>query len=263
MVQFVAVTRERHAAKKWQRPASYGFAAGDALVPVIGPELSRLAPAIPMAFVEQSGGYQLMAVLSVTPGRNMFVGPDGRWLGGYVPAFLRSYPFRLLLREGTDGSVLCVDEDSKLVVDAGGAGEDFFDADGSPSQVVKPILDLLGEIERSRKATQLAVSALAKAGLIQPWPIKLKTGHAEQAIGGLHRIDEAALNALGDNEFLKLRNASALPIAYAQMLSMGQLGIFEQLAKRHAQLAQTAVASLPESIDKLFEMPSDDIVRFR
>jgi hypothetical protein len=208
-----------------------------------------------------------MAMVSHTPGRNMFVGPDGRWLGSYVRAWYRSYPFRLLAREGADGSVLCIDEDSKLV-DGASAGEDFFDADGKASAAVKPIVDMLNELEHSRKVTQLAVSALSEAGIIQSWPITLKTPQAEQAIGGLHRIDEQALNALGDEAFIKLRKASALPVAYSQMLSVGQLGVFEHLARLHTQLAQTqlartAVARLPESIDSLFGMVEDDTVQFR
>ena len=49
-----------------------------------------------------------------------------------------------------------------------------------------------------------AVAALAEAGVIQPWPIKLKAEQGERAIAGLHRVDEAALNALADDVFLKL-----------------------------------------------------------
>ena len=117
-------------------------------------------------------------------------------------------------------------------------------------------------MERSRRATDLAVSALAEAGVIRPWQIKLKTEQGEQAISGLHHIDEAALSALADDVFLKLRKASALPLAYAQMLSVGQLGIFEHLARLQNQPASPPVATLPETIDSLFEMPADDVIRF-
>lgn len=263
MPQFAVVSRERHAARRWRRPDGYGFAAGDAVVPVVGAELARLVLAMPIAFVEQAGRYQLVAVLSLTSGRNMFVEPHGRWLGSYIPAWYRSYPFRLLMREGADEPVLGVDEDGKLVADGAAAGEDFFDAGGNPSKALKPIVDLLMEVERSRKGTQLAVSALAEVGVIQPWPITLKTEEAERTVGGLYRIDEAALNALGDDAFVKLRKASALPVAYAQMLSRGQLGVFEHLAKLHAQLAQPVIAKLPKSIDSLFGMGENDIVQFR
>lgn len=268
MVQFVPISRERHRGKKWRRPDGYGFAAGNVLVPIGGAEVFRAALAMPIAFVEQSGGYQLMAMLSFTPGRNMFVGPDGRWLGSYIPAWYRSYPFRLLAREGTDEPVLCIDEDNKLVVEGADAGEEFFDADGNPSQSLKPVLGLLRDIEHDRKKTQLAVSALSEAQTIQPWSIKLKTAQAEQAISGLNRIDEARLNALEDDIFLKLRKASALPVAYGQMLSIGQIGLFEYLAKFHtklveAQSTRSAISKLPESIDSLFGMTEDDTVQFR
>ncbi|MGD1213214.1 MAG: SapC family protein [Candidatus Acidiferrales bacterium] len=71
----------------------------------------------------------------------MFVGPDGRWLGSYVPAWYRGYPFRLLQQEGADEMVLCIDESGKLIVDSKDPGEEFFAADGSPSPAVKPILN--------------------------------------------------------------------------------------------------------------------------
>ncbi len=265
MPHYTAVTREHHAGKKWQRFTSYGFAATTALAPVVGVELGRAALAMPLAFFQEAGRFVLVAVLSLTPNRNMLVAPDGRWLGSYAPACLRNYPFALLPQQGTDKTVLCVDTDSGLVVDGDAAGKDFFGQDGNISPALKSVLDFLNELERSRRTTDVAVAALADAGVIQPWPIKLKTEQGEQpAPAGLHRVGELALNALTDEAFLKLRKASgALPIAYAQMLSMGQLGMFEHLARLQAQLRPLPTPVLPEHIDSLFEMPGDDIVRFR
>ena len=264
MPHFTAITSEHHAGKKWQRFTSYGFAATTALAPVVGVELGRAALNMPLAFFRDRDRFVLVAVLSLTPNRNMLVAPDGRWLGGYVPGYLRSYPFAVLPQQGTNQAVLCVDTDSGLVVDGSATGEDFIGPDGNLSPVLKSVLDLLNELERSRRVTEMAVAALADAGVIQPWTIKLKSEQGEQPITGLHRIDELALNGLTDDVFLKLRKTSgALPIAYAQMLSMGQLGMFEYLAKLQAQLRPQPAATLPENIDSLFELPGDDIVRFR
>ena len=107
-------------------------------------------------------------------------------------------------------SALCVDEESALVVERSAAGEEFFDAEGNLSPALKPVFDALMHVERSRRVTDLAVAALAQAGVIRPWPIKLKTDQGEQAISGLHRIDEAALRALPDDVFLKLRKACSI-----------------------------------------------------
>jgi hypothetical protein len=80
-------------------------------------------------------------------------------------------------------------------------------------------------------------------------------------IAGLHCIDEAALKALPDDAFLKLRKSSALPIVYAQLLSAAHIGIFEQLARN--ELRPKPAAALPESLDGLFGISSGDIIKFQ
>ena len=194
MPQFAAISRERHANKKWLRFSNFGFAAGEVIAPIVGAELARAAHALPCAFLQQSGRYTLVAVLSIIAGRNMFVAPDGRWLGPYVPAVFRLYPFRVLPTDKGDSVVLCVDEESKLVVDASSPGEEFFDAQGSLAPVLKPAFEAGMALERSRKSTERAVEALAQAGVIRPWEIKVKTAEGERPIDGLHRVDEAALH---------------------------------------------------------------------
>jgi hypothetical protein len=263
MPHFTPISRDSHAGKKLQRFKGYGFASTVVLAPVVGVELARATLAMPLAFLQEADRFVLVAVLSLKPGRNMLVAPDGRWLGAYIPAYVRSYPFRLLPQQGTDQLVLCIDTDSGLVVEGDAAGEDFVGPDGNISPVLKKVLDFLNALERSRQSTDVAVAALAEAGVIQPWPIKLKAEQGERAITGLYRIDEVALNALADDVFLKLRKASALPIASAQLLSMGQLGIFEHLARLQAQLRPPPLSALPENIDSLFELPSDDKIQFR
>ncbi len=263
MPRFAAVSRERHGQKKWLRVQGYAFAATDAMATIVGAELAQAALSMPCAFLEQSGRYMLVAVLSPVPGRNMFVDRGGRWIGPYVPAWFRTYPFRMLSQQGTDKLALGVDEESGLVAERSAAGgEAFFDTEGNLSPALKPVLEALLGVERSRKATDLAVAALAQAGVIRPWQIKLKTEQGEKTIGGLHRVDEAALRALPDDVFLTLRKTAALPIAYAQMLSAGQLGVFEQLARLHNQPAPSPLAALPETLDGLLENLNSGTIRF-
>ncbi len=264
MPQFTAISRDSHAGKKWQPFKGYGFASTSALAPIVGVEVAQAALAMPLAFFKEAGRFFMVAVLSLNPNRNMLVSPDCRWLCAYVPAFLRSYPFALVPKQGTDQLLLCIDTDSGLVVEGDVAGEDFVGPDGNISPALKKALDFLNALELSRKATEVAAAALAEAGVIQPWPITLKAEQGERAITGLYRIDEVALNGLTDDVFLKLRKTlGALPIAYAQLLSMGQLGIFEHLAKLQAQLRPPPKAALPESLDSLFEMPGGDTIQFR
>ena len=194
--------------------------------------------------------------MSPVPGRNLFVGPAGQWLGSYAPAALRGYPFSLAPVEGSDKKVLCIDEDSGWVVegDTNPDATKFFEQDGVPSAALKAILDFLLQIEQNRTATDLAVAALAEAGVIQPWPITVEHDKEKTSVKGFHRIDEAALNALEDETFLKLRKTSALAIANAQLISTQTIGVFQRLLAVQQQLTQQA-PPLP-SVSSLF--PTDD-----
>jgi hypothetical protein len=255
------VNRHEHGNKKWQPVQSYGYVAKEALAPIVVAELAKAALAMPLAFTEQSGRYSLKAVLSLVPGRNMFVAPDGRWLASHIPAAFSSYPFTLVAKPDSEAMLLFVDEDSGLVTD-GPAGESFFDAEGNATTFTKSVMDFLADVRRSQAMTDLSVEMLAQAGVIAPWTIKVKTGQGEQKIEGLHRIDEAALSALPDEAFLKLRSTAALQIAHAQLISMGQISLFEKLAQFHVQAAPAPISSLPDSADKLFDRSESGGLKF-
>ena len=213
---------------------------------------------MPIVFIEQAGRYGLTAMMSPMPGHNLFVGPDGEWLGGYAPSSLRSHPFRLVRREGSEQMTLYVDEDSGVIRDADEAGEPFFAADGKPSQSISTTMEFLGQIEANRVATDLAAASLAAASVIEPWPLEVEVNGKKTITKGLHRINEAALNELDDEAFLKLRKTSALRMADAQIMSMGQIARFAQLMRLREQLAQTPKIT-PEGI---FGMGSSGLVQF-
>jgi hypothetical protein len=264
MANVVPVSTSRHAGKAWRRPASFAFASAQAVVPLVGLEFAKAAVSMPIAFVEQAGLYVTIGVMSPASGRNLFIGPAGQWLGAYVPAALRSYPFHLGRVEGTEEVALCIDQDSGLVIEADGVAEDFVDADGNHSPTIKAMLDFLLAVEHSRTITALAVTALADAGLIEPWPLAVTIGGEATSVRGLFRINEAALNALDDALFLRLRKTGALPLAYMQLLSMGRVSVFEQLSQVQQQLAQAhhQQPSKISSLDEIFSRAKNETLRF-
>jgi hypothetical protein len=247
MVKIVPVDRERHARKGWRRPQGYDFAASDVLAPLGGSEFAQAVLAMPIGFVEKSSHYVPVALLGLTKGTNLFIGPGSQWLGGYVPSLLRTYPFSLVRQEESDETILCVDEDSGLIVDEGEENvEKFFEADGSPSAISYTLKNVLRRIERDQIETDLAVSALAEAGVIKPWPLTAAAGNQQVRVNGLHQIDELALNALSDATFIKLRKASSLVIAHGQLLSVGQVSVLSQLSALHGRMEQPVRASPTE-----------------
>lgn len=242
MSDIQAVSRERHADKRWQRYSSYSFAAADAVAPLVIQEMAKACATLPLGFIAADEGYLPVAVQGLVPGNNLLVTAQGQWLGGYVPAFYRAFPFRLA--NTTDNQqVLCVIESSGLVSDT--EGEAFFDETGEAAQSVKDVLNFLTQVEGNRPATQRACAALQKHKLITPWPIKLNTDAGTQTVDGLYTIDEAALNQLPADALLELRDASALIMAYCQILSTQHLQKLGTLLQQHASAQDTAALQTP------------------
>src|SRR5262249_20745091 len=133
-MKMVPVERERHAGKGWRRPVGYGFAAKQVIAPLGGSEFAFAVAAMPIGFPRHGGRSLPMALLGIQKDRTLFVSPTGQWLGRYVPAVFRFYPFSLSRSDGSETTSLCVDEDSGLIVDAAEENaEKFFTADGQLS----------------------------------------------------------------------------------------------------------------------------------
>ena len=241
MTELTAINPEHHAKKVWKHVTDYRFVAEDNVIPLACGELSHAALAMPTGFIKLDAGYQLVAITSLQPRTNQFVAPDGKWLGAYIPAALRAYPFQLAQQEGAGEFILCINEASGLVVEDTEEGNAFFDDEDQATQGIKDVLNFLTKIKANRDGTGEAVNALADADLITPWEINIKHGEKLVPVEGLFRVDEAALNKLDDEDFLTLRKTGSLALAYGQLMSTNQLTVLERLGEIQGQiLAQEA-----------------------
>ena len=253
MAELAAVTPESHAKKVWKRVTNYKFAASDTVIPLISSEISKVVPLMPIGFVKQETGYQLVAITSLQSGKNLYVAPDGEWLVNYIPAALRAYPFRLLKPEDAEKSILCINEAIGLVVENTEEGNDFFDDENQPVQGIKDMVTFLSHVEANLLVTEEAVNALVDADLIAPWDINLKQDEEVVPVEGLFRVDEAAFNKLDDEDFLTLRKAGGLTIAYGQLFSMNQLAVLERLGELQGEIvAKQAVNSEADNLTGFF-----------
>jgi hypothetical protein len=242
MPELHAVSPSTFATRRWKRYSSHAFAAHDALAPLVAHELPRAALHLPIAFVAQGGALTPVAVLGIRSGQNLFVAPDGRWLGGYTPAAYRAYPFALApLPDGQQ--VLAFDESSGLLAQAG--GEPFFEADGSPAEGVKEVLAFLTQVQANRVQTARICKVLADHALLQPWPITVQGDGSEHTVQGLLRVDEAALNALPADALKAVQQAGALPVVYCQLLSVQHLPRLGALAQARRTAALATVPTTP------------------
>lgn len=239
MARYIPINKAQHKEACWTRFQNYTHAAHEVLVPLMATELVRAQQSLPISFTRVNDNVWPAAVLSIRQDRNLFVTPNGNWIEGYVPAQIRSYPFRLA-HTGSGEQVLCFDEESGLM---GAEGTRFFDDDGEPSDILKQILDFLHQIEAARTPTQSICKAIEAAGLLVPWDIKINMDGVLKPLNGLLRIDEQALLALPAEQLKALADAGAFPAIYAQLMSMQNIGKLQTLAQLHRQAAEQQTAS--------------------
>lgn len=222
------ISKQTHQYKRLLPIPSYAFAQKQAIVPLVGVECAQAVHNFPIVFAPYADSYVLMGLLSLQPERNLFVSTEGKWRGNYVPAIFRQYPFAVGLPAEGGEPILCVDADAGLISETD--GQPLYDIEGNPSEILRKVIEFVGELERNRAATIRAVNVLAKHNLIVPWDITLQHPQGPQKVNGIFRVDEAAMNALPGEDFLELRQTGALPIAYAHLLSLNCLDILVRLS---------------------------------
>lgn len=218
-----------HGQLKFAASANMFFASQLMVAELLGAELGLASQHFPLAFTREGEVTSLVALLSIVPGRNQFVGKDGGWLAGYVPAALRGYPFLLAPIQDGQEMALVADVESGLFSET--AGQPLFE-DDKPSALLQQIIGFLGELNNNRLLTQQACAALHQCNALVPWQITVGSKENPTTLQGLYRVDEAALSQVSDADYLNLRQLGALPMAYAQLLSMGRLGQLAAMARQ-------------------------------
>lgn len=243
MPNLKAITKSDFSEKTWQRYTNYLFAAKDSVCFLTAHELPQALVAMPVGFILTDDSYSLVAIQGLEQGSNFYVNSEGQWMGKYVPAAYRSYPFRLAKNEAdSEQLVLCIDADSDLVSEHK-EDESFFDEDGEISTSVKEILGFLGKVNASLEATARACTRLQEHNLIKPWELKIQLDAGVTNVEGLFCIDESALNSLSDESFIELRKSGALSVAYCQMLSMQHVSDLAQVVRAKSKSTANATAA--------------------
>lgn len=267
-----ALTTTDHAQSGWTRFKSYQHAQNDALAPVLAAEIPQLLSSYALAFAlkadphnttqQTTPDYQLVALLSLQAGLNLFLDADQQWQAAYVPAHYRSYPFNLLPNQQGE-LTLCFDTEADLIHTPAQPGQlPLLNQQQQPSEHLAPIIQFLQQRHQQSQVTQALVNQLAGQQLIQPWPLNSAGADGEeQPVKGLYRIDEQALKTLEPALLSELAQSGALALAYAQLFSQTRLQDFNHRFERH-QHQQTSQTHDELDLDQVFGEADNDLFKF-
>jgi hypothetical protein len=238
-----AVTKTDFAQKTWRRSGDYLFTANDSVCPLKAQELPQAMMCMPIGFTLTDGVYELMAIQGLQSNTNFYLDASGQWLGKYIPASYRSYPFLLANNEADkDQMVLCIHGDCGLVTQDS-ADELFFEESGELGETLSEILEFLSKANASLAATARICKSLQEHNLLKSWDLEIKLDSSSQRVEGLYCIDEAALNSLSNEAYIELRESGALPIAYCQLLSMRHISELAQVVQTKDKASANASAT--------------------
>ncbi|MBU2954460.1 SapC family protein [Marinobacter sp. F3R08] len=263
MSRFVPLSKSAHR-ESGLVATGHQFALEQAVVPVVAEEVPHVLPTMAMAFVksDRDDGLELAALQSLQAGVNVYVHTNGRWIGGYRPAWYRAHPFRVLVDASSRQEVVCVDEQSPAFEQrCSEKGERLFDSHGELAERGRNAVAFLKKLGEATAVTSALVKQLQDAGVIVAWDLTARNPNSEAGfeVKGLYHIDERALRSL-DPEVLSALNASgALSVAYAQLLSEHRLKGLSRLYELRHQASGQSRSVDDVDLEDLFGEDDDDL----
>jgi hypothetical protein len=209
-------------------------------IPVSFTEFGVAGRDYPIVFASGDDGktFSPVAVLGLASGENLFLGDDG-WAGAiYVPAYVRRYPFcmaRVTLDQvEQQDRLICVEK--AFVAAEGEPGEAYFDDKAQPTARWTEIEKLLNEYEADLERTREMCSIFAEYGLLEPFTMQATlTGGTPMNLTGMHRVNDARLEALTADQLRTLVRKGLLGRLYAHLLSLDNFGrLLDRKAARAA-----------------------------
>ena len=219
----VPVSSERHRDWSVRSGSNFGFAREVNSVPLLAAEFTAAATDLTIVFAGDEQTIFPSVILGMRSNRNDHVDSDGKWTGGYVPAFLRRYPF-VFARSG-DGRTftLCIDEEYDGF-NKEGRGERLFDSEGKRTQYLQTMLNFTREYQNLFDRTQLFCRRLKEHDLLQQAQANFNLPDGERAqLGGFYTINREKLKALAPEILAELAKTDELELCYVHLQSLNNL----------------------------------------
>ena len=212
----------------------YNFVSHLISSPVLATEIPFAAGEFPIVFsaTQREGEYVPLALMGIKEGENLFVNEKGQFGSRYIPAFIRRYPFVLGGDKGADSMALCIDADSKAIVQDGSKGRRLFDDNGEQTQHLKDVLEFLKDYHFRAEMTKVFCTRLHELGLLEPMQANIKLKGAAEGnfnLTGFYVVKREKLKALSDADALDLFKRDGLELIYAHLQSLSN---FNDLVKK-------------------------------
>jgi hypothetical protein len=180
-----------------------------------------------------------IALVGIRENENLLVDENGKWLGDYIPAFVRRYPFVLNIDPATNNPLVLIDESFGGLSQT--EGDRLFAEDGSETEMLKTMLAFLGDFKQQSEHAEKFMETLKKHDLLIPQSIAINQGGENSIkLDGFHIVDEKRLQALSDAAMLELVRSGDLGRIYTHLLSLNNANKLVRLLTNRGATAAAA-----------------------
>ncbi len=235
----VPLSFERHGQMKLNDVKDYRAFRSRHLLPVVFQEFYGLATEFPLVFVRSSdeGEFVPVAMMGLSKGRNLYCQTE-HWEPAFVPTGFTVGPLAVArLNNGKEEAIITVDESSALISDS--KGEAMFTAHGKRTDFLQKRIEHVLTVTRQTLQARAVCQFLAEQRLFKARAFKLQyaPNSPRYEVEGVYIIDEEKLESLADESYLVLRQRGLIPLIYAHLTSLQQLG---RLTRLQAEADQEA-----------------------
>jgi hypothetical protein len=226
----VALNSTAHKGLKVKQTGSTDHLKDSHLAKVTFPEFTRAGIDAPIIFIQDHKGLFSAAVMwGLDIGENLFI-DNGKWSGGYVPAYVRAFPFATMTDpEKLDLFYIGLFEDSEFVNRE--EGELILNEDGTETEWMNGIKDFLITIYNDDQLTKNFAEKLNELNLLAPQALTVRNPDTGETIekGGFYIVLREKLAQLPEAELIELAKNGGLELIHAHLMSLHAL---DNLVKR-------------------------------
>lgn len=231
----VALNRERHHAWFIDVDQTYSFAAKTNSVFVAATEFALAARDYPIVFARDSEQKLVpVTLLGLRPDENLLVADNGTWQGGYLPAYIRRYPFILASAEQESNQfTVCLDE-SFSGFNTASEGEKLLQDNGEQSDYLKRSVSFLQEFHNHTLVTEKFCAAIDAADILEPMQAQIALNSGDKlSLSGFFCVRREQLKKLEQAQLMELFSSDYLELIYLHMHSLANVEhLMERLTQR-------------------------------
>lgn len=242
-----------------KKPEGFSIFAGDIYYPLGFSELSRLATTFPILFIKREENFVPVILMGLLPGQNLFIDPQGTWLGRFVPNGFLGYPF-LLSQDASGNVTLLVDEEALTDTPSSNAHPLFDSAPEAPkfSPETEELLRFLLNRAQDYSLNFQITQTLKEEALLKPVDLSFDLDGKKHLLQGFHLLDYEKFQALPSERFLRLKDLKALELIYSHLISLSNLELLvnlQKLRQSHTSSKNSSQeqASPSHSLEKLLQ----------